>query len=273
MSTMDWDRAAIGWEKRADRIRQHGMPVSSWMVEQLQLQPGERVLELAAGPGDTGFLAAEQVLPGGTLICSDSSEAMLAVARARAEQQGITNVEFKQLSLEWIDLETASVDAALCRWGVMLIPDPATALREVRRVLAPGGRFTAAVWDLPDRNPWASIPAGAMVRAGHVPPPDPTGPGMFALAAPGRIESLLADAGFVEWSVEPVALDRVYESVDTWIAEQLDLSQMFSDTWGRLSEDERAALLATIREQTAPFTDGEGAVALPGSSLAVLAHA
>jgi 16S rRNA C967 or C1407 C5-methylase (RsmB/RsmF family) len=100
-----WDEASRGWRRGADGVRAMGMPVSAWMVEHLDLQPGERVLELAAGPGDTGFLAAELVKPGGMLICSDGSEKMLAIARDRARQQGIDNVEFKQLQLEWIDAE------------------------------------------------------------------------------------------------------------------------------------------------------------------------
>src|SRR5437588_10984532 len=82
-----WERAASGWEKRADRVRELGMPVSTWMIERLELQPGQRVLELAAGPGDTGFLAAELIEPGGVLVCSDAAEAMLNIARARASDQ------------------------------------------------------------------------------------------------------------------------------------------------------------------------------------------
>jgi ubiquinone/menaquinone biosynthesis C-methylase UbiE len=137
-----WDRAAGGWGRRADRLREGTLPVSAWMVEHARLQPGHRVLELAAGPGDTGFLAAELISPGGTLVCSDGSEAMLEIARERAQQFGLDNVEFARLELEWIDLPTASVDAVLCRWGVMLTVDPAAALTEIRRVLRPGGTAT-----------------------------------------------------------------------------------------------------------------------------------
>ena len=119
------------------------------MIDALSPQPGQRVLELAAGPGDTGFMAAELIVPGGTLICSDGAEAMLDVARERAAAQGISNVEFRQLELEWIDLPTADVDAVLCRWGIMLVVDSETAAREIRRVLKPGGRAALAVWDGP----------------------------------------------------------------------------------------------------------------------------
>ena len=187
-----WERAAAGWGKRAERIRDWGMPVSAAMVQALALQPGQRVLELAAGPGDTGFMAAELVRPGGTLISSDGADAMIDVARARAAELGIDNVEFAQLELEWIDLETASVDAVLVRWGIMLIVDPEAAAREIRRILRPGGRAAFAVWDKPERNPWAVIPNRAMVELGHAEPPDPAAPGMFALAADGAADRAAA---------------------------------------------------------------------------------
>ncbi len=133
-----WGRAAAGWGKRALRVREFGLPVSAWMLDHVGLQPGFRVLELAAGPGETGFLAAELIRPGGSLVCSDATEEMLEVARARASELGIENVEFKRIELEWIDLETASVDVVLCKWGLMFAVDPEAALREIRRVLRPG---------------------------------------------------------------------------------------------------------------------------------------
>src|SRR6202035_3028763 len=147
------------------------------MVGELTLEPGQRVLELAAGPGDTGFLAAKRISPGGTLISSDASEAMLDIARERARELGVDNVEFVQLQLEWIDLETASVDAALCRWGLMLLVDPAAAAQEIRRVLRPGGRFATAVWGAPEDNPWATTPTRALIELGHAQPPDRDAPG------------------------------------------------------------------------------------------------
>jgi SAM-dependent methyltransferase len=267
-----WERAAPGWGRHAQHTREMGMPVSTWMIEQLSLQPGQEVLELAAGPGDTGFLAAELVAPGGKLISSDATEGMLEVARERARQMGVENVEFKQLQLEWIDLPTAAVDAVLCRWGYMLIVDPATALGETRRVLRPGGRLALAVWDVPQKNPWATISSRALIDEGAVSPPEPGGPGMFALAEPGVLEGMLEEAGFTDVLVEAVEFDRLYESFEDYWAETLDLSQMVSEALEPLSEDQRAAVRARVRALAESF-NGDRGLLLPGSSLVASASA
>ena len=268
-----WESAAAGWGRRADAVQEWGMPVSLWLVEHLGLHPGERVLELAAGPGDPGFLAAELVEPGGALVCSDGAEAMLEIARERVSRRGLRNVEFKQLQLEWIDMATASVDAVICRWGLMLVVDPASAAAEMRRVLKPGGRAVVAVWDDPGRNPWASLLARALLELGMIDPPDPRQPGMFSLAAPGRLEALLEDAGFVE--VEPDTVDLVgrFAGVDDYIGEMAQMSRQLGQAWGEADARSRSALEDLLAQFLAPFTEADGALSIPGRSLVALAQA
>jgi ubiquinone/menaquinone biosynthesis C-methylase UbiE len=268
-----WERAARGWGRRADQVRDWGMPVSAWMIEHLELQPGQRVLELAAGPGDTGFMAAELIAPGGTLISSDASDAMLEVSRARAQALGIGNVEFKQLELEWIDLPTASVDAVLCRWAVMLIVDPAAALHEIRRVLRPGGHAALAVWAPPEDNPWATIPTRVLVDLGHAEAPDRDAPGMFALAPDGRLLELLEEAGFIEVLVETVALARTSPGVREYLDQMLDMSVPFAQVYERLDESEQAEVDREIATRLEPYTAADGSLRLPGLSLVALAGA
>src|SRR3954452_12965488 len=153
-----WAESAKAWEAHAEQMRRATMPVSQWMIDAIGPQPGDSLLELAAGPGETGFLAAELIRPGGTLICSDVSPEMLSVAQRRAEELGLDNVRFKQIDADSsIDIEAASIDGVLCRWGYMLMADPNTALRETRRVLKPGGRVALAAWAAADDNPWVSI--------------------------------------------------------------------------------------------------------------------
>lgn len=262
-----WDRGAAGWSRHADAIQEFGMRVSVWMVEHLDLQPGQTVLELAAGPGDTGFLAAELIRPGGTLISSDASRAMLGIATGRARDLGVTNVEFKQLQLEWIDLPTGSVDAVLCRWGLMFAFDPAAALQEIRRVIKPGGKAALSVWDAPERNPWATVETRALIELGHVEPPDPDAPGMFALADTERLCGLLQDAGFLEVTVESVDLVRPAPSLDAFIEESLDLNAQLAETRRRLSADQWAEVTARVKEIVQPFADPEGRLRFPAQAL------
>lgn len=268
-----WATAAEGWGKHADRVRAWGMPVSVAMVEALDLQPGQRVLELAAGPGDTGFMAAELVQPGGTLISSDGAEPMVEVARRRAAEIGVTNVEFRQIELEWIDLDTASVDAVLVRWGIMLAVDPEAAAREIRRVLRAGGHAALAVWDLRDRNPWATIPGNALVQLGHAEPPDPSVPGPFSMSAPGALAELLEDAGFTEVEVVEVEVSRRYDTVAEMVQESADVSPGFSTTFRGLTAEQQAEVAARMESSAAPFRDADGHVTLPGVSLVARASA
>ncbi len=268
-----WEVAAGGWGRQADRVRDWGMPVSLAMVESLDLQAGQRVLELAAGPGDTGFLAAELVRPGGILISSDGAEPMVEVARARAAQLGIDNVEFRQLELEWIDLETASVDAVLVRWGIMLTVDPEAAAREIRRVLRPSGHAALAVWDLRERNPWATLPSNALLELGLAEPPDPSLPGPFALAEEGRLAEVLEDAGFSDVEVVAVTLARRYASAHEIVAESADVSPSFSTRWRELGPEDRARVTAHIAAGARQYTGEDGTVTVPGVSLVARASA
>jgi SAM-dependent methyltransferase len=267
-----WEQVAQGWARRADRLREATLPVSLWLVERLALSSGQRVLELAAGPGDTGFLAAQRIAPG-TLISSDASEAMLEVARARSRQLGIENVEFRQLELEWIDLPAADVDAVICRWGLMLCVDPSAAASEIRRVLKPGGRVSVAVWDSPEFNPWATLDWRAVIELGHMAAPDPSGPGMFALAPASRLRELLENAGFLDVVVDGVDLGRPYATVEDYLAETLDMSATFSELWATLDEDQRAEVTERVGAFAEPYRVSDGSLRMPGRSLVAAASA
>jgi SAM-dependent methyltransferase len=301
-SAARWEEAAPGWVRRGRAIREFGAPVSQWMVHAIDPHPGQRVLELAAGLGETGLLAAELVAPTGGVILSDQAEAMLEGARERAVELALTNVEFQVWNAEWIDLPVASVDAVLCRWGYMLMADPGAALSETRRVLRPGGRVSLAVWDSLAANPWALAPRQELIERGLAPPPGASGaassggavpssgaadasgagapsgppehiPGPFALGDAGRVHELLAQAGFAEVRVEAVEVVQRHESFDSFWETMLDLSRELHDLVLARPAEEIAQIRSSLAARLEPYAAPDGALAVPGRSLVAAAEA
>jgi SAM-dependent methyltransferase len=268
-----WETVAAGWEARRAELQRAAEPVSRWMVQAAAPQPGDVVLEMAAGLGDTGFQAAELIRPGGRLICTDGAEPMIEAARRRAEQLGIDNAEFRTMEAEWIDQPAASVDVVLCRWGYMLLADPEAALRETRRVLRPGGRVALAAWDAPERNPWTRAAGEELAERGLLEPPEPGAPGMFAFAAPGRIEELLAAAGFADIVVDAVDLDFRAPSFDAWWEWQYDVGIALREALDRVTPEERDAIHEGVARRLAPHTAPDGSLSVPGRSLVAGASA
>jgi SAM-dependent methyltransferase len=259
-----WGQAARGWAARAEFVRDASMPVSLALVDALAPQPGHRVLELAAGTGDTGFLAAELIRPGGELITSDFSPEMLTAAQERAAELGLDNVRFKQIDAESIDLDAGTLDGVVCRWGFMLMADPETALRETRRVLKPGGRVALAAWTGPEDNPWSALVGRELVRQGLGEPPDPDAPGQFTWAPSGIIEEQLASVGFVDdIRVEAVAWTYTYATAKAWFDTQVDLSSRTREVVAGLDDAALARLRDGLRAAAEPFTRDDGTVVMP----------
>jgi SAM-dependent methyltransferase len=265
-----WQAMASGWERRREDIETVTQPVSEWMLQAIDPQPGDTVLEVAAGPGGTGFAAAAILGEHGRLISSDFSSEMVEVARRRAAELGLANVDHRVLDAERIALETDSVDGVLCRFGFMLMPDPGAALAETRRVLRPGGRLALAVWSTAADNPWAAIAGRILAERGLSPPPDPGAPGMFVLADEARLRQLLQGAGFDVERIERVPVRFAYSNPDDYIVRTKDLGGMFSRIWSDASEEDRNAIARRLAEDFAPFAAGAG-YELPG--VAVVAAA
>jgi SAM-dependent methyltransferase len=268
-----WTRAARGWGMHRERLQAAWRPVSAWLVDAIEPQPGHRVLELAAGSGDTGLLAAELILPGGTLLSTDAVEEMLDLARARARELGVSNVEFRTIDAEWIDLPTASLDGVLARWGYMLLADPEAALRETRRVLRPGGRVALAAWAGPADNPWSGVPLAELRTMGAIEPLDLDAPGMFAFHDPDRIGALLEDTGFTDIVIEQVDVVSRYADLDEWWDIQLDVSLTLADAVRRLTPAQRDDLRDAIDPRLAAYVASDGSVALPGRTHVAAASA
>jgi len=265
------ESVASAWERYRERVFESWRPVSEWLVERVDPAPGHVILELAAGPGETGFLLAERLAPHGRLISTDLAEAMVAAARRGAEARGLTNVEFRTVDAQAIDLPDASVDGVLCRFGLMLVPDPAKAFSEVRRVLRPGARLAYSVFSGPDRNPFLTLLVRAFLEHGHTLPGDPFGPGgPFSLADPETNRAMLEQAGFTVVSVEEMPATMHYETLDDYWEMQTAIGGPLAALAAALPREEEAAIKATLAAIAGPFERG-GAYDMPCVAVGVAA--
>jgi ubiquinone/menaquinone biosynthesis C-methylase UbiE len=261
---------APGWERWRARIEEVTAPVREWLIEELAPRPGDTVLELAAGAGDTGFEAAAIVGERGRLISTDFSPAMVQVARRRGAELGIGNVHHRVMDAERVELDPDSVDGVVCRFGYMLLTDPAAALAETRRVLRPGGRLALAVWSAPERNPWATIGFGLLIERGHMPPPEPGAPSPFAMASEEQTRALLEGAGFTAVRTEEVPVRFTFRDIDDYTTYATDTGGPAALVLRRLPEDEREALKTKLGAAFAPFAAAVG-YELPGVALCAVA--
>jgi ubiquinone/menaquinone biosynthesis C-methylase UbiE len=269
-SLENWGRVAPGWEERREWMLGNTRRVNAWLVDKLDPQPGQTILEIAAGAGELGFQVAER-LDGGRVISTDFAPEMVEIARRQSEARGLTGVEHRVLNAEAIELDDDAVDGVVCRWGYMLMADPAAALRETRRVLRPGGRLAFAVWRTAERNPWQAVPGMTIVQRGHMPAPVPGAPGIFALGEPGRIRELVTGAGFAEPELEEIAFEWRYADFDELWAAVVRLSP-YGRTFDGLPAEERDATRAAVMQNMAPYRGEDGSYTAPAATWAVLAR-
>ena len=245
--------------------------MSERLVELLRPLPGQTIVDLAAGPGDTGFLAAPLVRPGGRLVTTDVAPEMLDTARRRAAELGLDDVEFRIEDIAALSFGDATVDGILCRWGLMLVPDMDAAAAEIRRVLRADGRAALAVWGSPDDNDWMTAPGRSALELGLVERPDPSAPGPFRLSEDGALAALLRSAGLTVETVDEVRLVWRSPSLDAWWDAVRDTSRMLSTLLERLSPEEAQEVREGAERRLGAWVAADGSVSVPGVALVALA--
>jgi SAM-dependent methyltransferase len=266
-----WASVAGAWERHADYVDERGAPITEKMLELTLPQPGERVLELASGPGSVGLAAAARVAPDGEVVISDVAAEMTAIAAARAETLRLRNVSIKVLDLERIDEPDDSYDVAFCREGLMLVPDPARAAYEIRRVLRPGGRVAVTVWGPRERNPWLGIVFDTVSAQLGAPTPPPGIPHPFSLDDADRLAGLLEAGGLSDVTVDEVSTPYQAASVEEWWERSAALAGPLAQKLAQLPEPAAQALRARAADAARPYQTS-GGLHIPGVSLVAAAR-
>ena len=259
-----WSAVAPAWGENAAYLDSRGEPLTRRMLELAAPKTGERVLELACGPASVGLAAAELVGTWGEVVVSDFVPEMTEIAGARVA--GLSNVSARVLDLEEIDEPDGSYHVVLCRDGLMLVPDPARAAREIKRVLRPGGRASVAVWGPRERNPWLGIVFDVVSEQLGAPMPPPGVPHPFSLGEAESFSAVLSDAGLADVAIEEVEVPYFAASVDEWWERSSSLAGPLAQRLAALPGPAVEALRLRARTAVEPYETPRG-LELPGVAL------
>jgi SAM-dependent methyltransferase len=247
---LDWGSVASNWDAHRGHVEAMKSELTAALCQGLALTAGDRVLELGAGTGALAQRLALAVHPGGSVLASDVAPGMVELIRAGAA--GHPEIEVAQIDANDIPLAGGSFDAIAFRMGLMLLPEPARALAECRRVLAPGGRIAIAVWAGPQFNPWLTTLAISAMMQGLMPAGPPTGPGNpFSLAEPAEFEAVVTAAGFT--GVDVRAIDGVasFSTAD----EHFDTVRFLAPPLAAALSNASPEVLAEVRAATAAMVE------------------
>lgn len=192
----EWIGAAPYWKKWNRKLEFQSQAATDLVVRGAQLSPGLRVLDLASGTGQPALTIAKAIGPSGHVIASDLTPAMLEAAKENAQALGLSNFDARVADAEHLPFSDGEFDRVTCRFGIMFFPEIQTALKEIHRVLKPGGRFSFLTWGGLEENPLFGTTLGPFMKHVNMPPPPPDAPTVFRFADPGKLASTLTAAGF-----------------------------------------------------------------------------
>lgn len=263
----EWDSSAQGWQEWWPTIERANQPVADRLIELVDLEPGNRVLDVATGAGGTAFDVAEAVGPDGEVVATDLSPGMLGIAKDRAAEADLTNVTFEVGDAETMELPTGAFDAVLCRFGIMFFPDRALALERIRDALRPGGRFAASVPGSMETAPFMTMPMGVVMETFELAPPPPDVPGMFSVAGEAALRQELEGAGFSDVRTGTVSSVFRLGSPAEYVRFLQDCAGPLTALLADKPPDRVEAVWARIADAAGGFADADGdGLAFPASA-------
>jgi SAM-dependent methyltransferase len=265
-----WNKDGAAWRRWNPILDRWYGEATRRMLDLARIQPGQRILDIAAGAGEPAVSAAERVGAGGYVLATDISEGIVEHALEVARERGFEQIEARVMDGEKLDLPDASFDAVLCRLGLMYMPHPVTALREWRRALKAGGRVAVVVFSTPERNSWGAMPASIIRRRAELPPPVPGQPGPFSLGGPGVLEGVFRQAGFAHPEVHAVPVPHRTISAAEYVRVAREAFGAFNAMMAHLTPRERESVWSEIEGSMRSF-ESPGGFEVPGECLVAAA--
>ena len=265
----DWDSVAEAWKKWWPFFERNMQQVSTELCDLAEIKLGDRVLDISTGIGEPAVTATVLVGSEGSVYATDQSPAMLRVASERVSELRLNNIELAEADAEALELPEAEFDAAVCRWGLMFLPNPHEALRRIHSSLKPGAKFATSVWSTPDKVPFISLPMGIArkVLQPPPPPPPPDAPNLFKLGAPGLIESILEQSGFKDVDATVVTLDLESRSAEEYRDFVQDIAPPVRMLVANRRPEEQEAYWKAFVEGARAYASADGSVKLPGDTI------
>jgi SAM-dependent methyltransferase len=243
------------WAANAGRFEQAVARYNPRFLDAARIGPGDRVLDVGCGTGDT-TRAAARLADRAEALGVDLSATMIEVARQRAAAEGLSNVRFLQADAQIHEFAADWADAAISRTGAMFFGDPVAAFRNIARAVRPGGRLALLVWQALDRNEWIYAITAALSAGRAMPPPTPRAPGPFSMSDPGHVDGLLTAAGFADPRFDPLA-EPICFGTSTDDAYRFIVG-LFGWMLDRLGEADKARALDDLRATLAGHETPDG---------------
>ena len=253
-----WQETAEAWDRWGPTLEEWLGEATEVMLDLGGVEPGARVLDVAAGAGGQSIAAARRVGPSGVVLATDISSRILEYAERQATAAGLTNIQTKTMDGEEIDVEESFYDAVISRVGLIYFPDQQAALKGMLRALKPGGRVAAIVYSTPERNGFFSIPVSIVRRLAQLPPPAPGQPGPFSLGADGVLAATLERAGFRDVEIRVVAAPLRMASAADCLRFERESFGALQQMLGGLNEAAREAAWQEIESGLAGFEGAQG---------------
>ena len=256
-----WSESAPYWEKHRETIREMFAPITQALIEDAEINTRRVVLDVATGPGEPALSIADLVGPEGKVLGVDAVPQMVEAARRAGERRGFHNASFKVAFADDLPFPANTFDAVVSRFGVMFFPSPVDSVREMLRVLKPGGRIAMAVWHFAERNPFHYAVSQVVERYVDSPPPAPDSPDAFRFAVPCKLLTILSNAGAAATSERLLRFEiRAPISVEDFWMLRSEMSEKLRAKLAILSKAQMTELEREVLEALDAYSANRGVI-------------